>query len=188
MSPDFHDALAYASALHANQFRKGTTIPYVSHLLAVASIVLEAGGTEDEAIAALLHDGPEDQGGERTLDAIRRRFGATVADIVAACSDTFENPKPEWRKRKQTYVEHLKKSTCSTLLVSAADKLHNARATLRDLTQEGPVVWKRFSATPHEILENYANLIGAYRCAEKDSRRDQIVEELERSSIESEAS
>jgi len=147
-------------------------------LLAVASIVLEAGGTEDEAIAALLHDGPEDQGGEKTLEAIRRRFGDSVADVVAACSDTFEDPKPPWGARKRAYVEHLRTADRSTLLVSAADKLHNARATLRDLQQHGAIVWRRFSATPQETLDNYRSLVDAYESAEPDARRDAIVKEL----------
>src|SRR5664280_1750964 len=94
------------------------TIPYVAHLLAVASIVMEAGGSEDEAIAALLHDGPEDQGGEKTLAEIRARFGDEVADIVSNCSDTFEDPKPPWAERKRKYLEHLRNADIGTLLVS----------------------------------------------------------------------
>src|SRR3954468_2455677 len=99
-SKRFEDALVYAAHVHADQFRKGTSIPYVTHLLAVAAIVGEHGGSEDQVIAALLHDAPEDQGGETRLADIRERFGATVADIVHACSDTFETPKPPWRERK----------------------------------------------------------------------------------------
>lgn len=178
VSQRFHDALAYASELHASQRRKGTMIPYVAHLLAVTSIVLEAGGTEDEAIAALLHDGPEDQGGEQTLEEIRRRFGDRVAKTVAACSDTFEDPKPDWEKRKRDYIEHLAQADESTLLVSAADKLHNARATLRDERQLGEIVWRRFSATREQTLENYRNLIAAYKSARPDGRRTTIVTEL----------
>lgn len=178
VSQRFHAALAYASELHASQRRKGTMIPYVAHLLAVTSIVLEAGGTEDEAIAALLHDGPEDQGGEKTLEEIRRRFGDRVAKTVAACSDTFEDPKPEWEKRKRDYIEHLAQADESTLLVSAADKLHNARATLRDVRQLGEIVWRRFSATREQTLENYRNLIAAYKSARPDDRRTGVVSEL----------
>lgn len=178
VSQRFHDALAYASKLHARQRRKGTMIPYVTHLLAVTSIVLEAGGTEDEAIAALLHDGPEDQGGEKTLEEIRGRFGDRVANTVAECSDTFEDPKPEWEKRKRDYIERLAHADESTLLVSAADKLHNARATLRDVRERGQIVWRRFSATREQTLANYRNLVSAYQRARPDDRRTCIVAEL----------
>ena len=112
------------------------------------------------------------------LVAIRERFGDRVADIVAACSDTFEDPKPEWRKRKQAYIKHLRTADRSTLLVSAAGKLHNARATLRELREHGPIVWQRFSATRNDTLANYRNLIDAYQTAETDARRAPIVEEL----------
>ena len=101
-----------------------------------------------------------------------------MADIVSGCSDTFEDPKPPWRERKRAYVEHLLTANRSTLLVSAADKLHNARATLRDLQQHGPKVWGRFSATPQDTLDNYRNLIGAYQRAQADPRRVPIVSEL----------
>lgn len=178
MSPRFHDALAYASTLHAAQARKTTQIPYVAHLLAVASIVMEAGGNEDEAIAALLHDAAEDQGGEKTLEDIRRRFGDTVEHIVAECSDTFADPKPEWSKRKRDYIERLRTADTATLLVSAADKLHNARATLRDLREHGTSVWRRFSATREQTLANYRNLIAAYEQAAPDDRRTTVVREL----------
>jgi (p)ppGpp synthase/HD superfamily hydrolase len=175
----FHDALAYASQLHATQARKGAEIPYVAHLLAVASIVLEAGGSEDEAIAALLHDGPEDQGGEATLAEIRRRFGNVVAEIVAGCSDTLAEPKPPWEERKRDYIAHLRRADASTLLVSAADKVHNARSTLRDLREFGPSVWERFSATREQTLTNYRQLIAAYADAPAgDPRRAGLVREL----------
>jgi (p)ppGpp synthase/HD superfamily hydrolase len=178
VSQRFHEALFYASALHASQARKETTIPYVAHLLAVASIVMEADGDEDEAIAALLHDGPEDQGGEKTLEEIRRRFGENVARIVRECSDTFEDPKPAWEPRKQAYHERLKHADSSTLLVSAADKLHNARATHRDVREIGESVWQRFSATREQTLDNYGKLIEIYETAAPDKRRVEIVREL----------
>lgn len=178
LSPRFHEALKYASELHETQTRKGSAIPYISHLLAVTGIVLEAGGTEAEAIAAVLHDGPEDRGGLKTLAYIREHFGATVADIVEGCSDTFETPKPPWIERKRAYREHLAKADRSTLLVSASDKLHNSRATLRDLKAEGPSVWSRFSARPDETLANYRDLIAVYKSGASDARRDPIVAEL----------
>ena len=182
VSQEFHDALAYASVMHAGQVRKQTTIPYVAHLMAVSSIVWEAGGSETEAIAALLHDGPEDQGGVDRLAAIRRRFGDEVADIVEHCSDTFEMPKPSWAERKAAYVERLKKADRSTLLVSVADKLHNARATLRDLSEadDPSSVWGRFRKTREQTLANYLALIGVYIEGASDPRRGPLVAELYR--------
>lgn len=168
--------------MHANQSRKGGEIPYVAHLMAVSVIVMEAGGSEDEAIAALLHDGPEDQGGLGRLADIRSRFGDRVADIVEHCSDTFEMPKPSWAERKRAYVEGLASADASTLLVSVADKLHNARTTLRDLeaAADPSTVWRRFSATPEQTLGNYRALIDAYRQGAPDPRRDAIVRDLSR--------
>lgn len=142
----FADAFTFASVVHAAQVRKGTTIPYISHLMGVAALVLEHGADEDTAIAALLHDAAEDQGGRAMLAQIRMRFGDKVAAIVEACTDTFEEKKPEYRPRKQRYIEHLKEADTSTCLVAAADKLHNARAILADLRCHGPAVWTRFNA------------------------------------------
>jgi (p)ppGpp synthase/HD superfamily hydrolase len=180
VSDRFHDALRYASVMHADQARKSTQIPYISHLMAVSSIVWEAGGSEDEAIAGLLHDGPEDKGGLERLADIRGRFGDRVADIVEHCSDTFETPKPSWPERKRAYAERLASADASTLLVSAADKLHNARATLRDLeaAADPATVWHRFSGTREQILGNYRALIGAYAIAVHDERRDALIHEL----------
>lgn len=146
------DAVAYARQLHAAQLRKGTTIPYLAHLLSVAALVLEHGGDEDQAIAGLLHDAVEDQGGRPILEEIRRRFGPRVAGIVAACSDTdVEEPshKP-WRERKERYLEHLRQAPAEVCLVSAADKLHNARAILTDYRAIGDLLWKRFNADKAE--------------------------------------
>src|SRR5580658_3136535 len=124
LSPDFAEALTFAAHLHGAQTRKGGDVPYVSHLLCVAGLVLEFGGSEDEAIAALLHDAVEDQGGQLTLERIRRRFGSTVADIVEACSDADVEPKPAWRPRKEAYIAHVGSASDSARLVSAADKIH----------------------------------------------------------------
>jgi len=182
VSSRFHEALSYASAMHAEQSRKGGEIPYVSHLMAVSVIVMEARGTEDEAIAALLHDGPEDQGGLERLADIRTRFGDRVAGIVEHCSDTFETPKPSWLARKRAYVDSLASADASTLLVSVADKLHNARATLRDLqaAADPATVWHRFKGTPEQTLANYRALIDAYEHGTPDVRRDPVVRELRR--------
>ena len=141
----FESALLYATRLHRYQERQGSDIPYVTHLLAVASIVGENGGTEDETIAALLHDAPEDMGGEARLQDIRRRYGDTVAVIVEGCTDTYEEPKPEWRPRKENYIAHVSQAPGSVRLVSAADKLHNARSILADLRALGDALWGRFT-------------------------------------------
>ena len=133
----FEEALVYASSVHAGQTRKGTDTPYITHLLAVAGIVGENGGTEDETVAALLHDAAEDQGGAERLQDICDRFGGAVAGIVAGCSDTFEQPKPPWSQRKQTYIAHVRAAPASVRLVSAADKLHNARSVLSDYRELG---------------------------------------------------
>ena len=140
----FEDALAFAAHTHRHQQRKGSGVPYVAHLLGVCSLVIEDGGTEDEAIAALLHDAVEDQGGEAMLEEIRERYGSAVADIVLACSDTLVTPKPPWRARKEAYLAHLRDAPVSVLRVSLADKLYNARAILRDYELEGEQVWERF--------------------------------------------
>lgn len=141
----FVAAAALAVALHAGQARKGNGVPYVSHLLAVAGLVLEHGGDEDQAIAALLHDGPEDQGGEATLARIRAEFGDRVAGIVAACSDTFETPKPPWRARKEAYLAGLAEHDPDVWLVALADKVHNARTIVADLRADGPPTLDRFN-------------------------------------------
>lgn len=154
----------------------------MSHLLAVASIVLEYGGDEDEAIAALLHDAPEDHGGARELEQIRRRFGERVAVIVEGCSDSLaEDPrnKEAWRERKERYHSSLRDTTDSSiLLVSAADKLHNARATLSDVRRLGPTVWNRFRRGREGVLWNYEALLAAYS-ASKDDRVQGVFAELQ---------
>lgn len=159
----FEAALVYANQLHSDHFRKGKRVPYVTHLLAVASLVGEAGGTEDEAIAALLHDAVEDRGGQPTLKKIRELFGEAVADIVWGCSDTDEIPKPPWQQRKETYIAHLDQASPSVLLVSCADKLHNARDLLADYRSLGDAVWDRFNATKEQTLWYYGELLAAFR-------------------------
>ena len=141
----FDSALLHATRVHRGQTRKGTGVPYITHLLAVAAIVGENDGTEDEVIAALLHDAPEDAGGEAQLDEIRGRFGDGVAKIVAGCTDTYEDPKPPWRARKEAYLDHLAEAPSPVRLVSAADKLHNARSVLSDYRAIGEKLWGRFN-------------------------------------------
>ncbi len=173
----FDEALAYASGLHRTQTRKGGDIPYVGHLLSVASLVIEGGGTETQAIAALLHDAVEDQGGAPVLADIRAKFGDEVADIVDECSDTDEVPKPPWQERKKKYVEHLHYVSEATVLVSLCDKLDNARAILRDYRDHGPELWKRFSVhDPQQHLWYYRSLLAVYQSRSSTW----LVAELER--------
>ncbi|GAT10493.1 phosphohydrolase [Mycolicibacterium acapulense] len=177
LGPKFQEALGFAAELHRTQTRKASQVPYVGHLLSVAGLVIEADGTETEAIAALLHDAAEDQGGDVTLTQIEERFGPEVAAIVEECSDTVLTPKPPWRERKQAYIEHLNTASDSTIRVSVADKLDNARAILRDLRRFGPKVWQRFNTDdPHEHLWYYRSLLEVYR-----RRSDSwLVDELSR--------
>lgn len=177
----FEDAFSMARRLHDGQVRKGTEIPYLAHLLAVAALVLEAGGDEDEAIAALLHDGPEDQGGHDTLADVRRRFGPRVADIVAECSDTLESPKPPWRERKESYLAHLLLASPSALRVSCADKLHNLRSIVADYRVHGELLWERFSAGRDQQLWYYGTLVQHYVQAGAPAS---LLVELERSLAE----
>jgi hypothetical protein len=160
--PGLEAAFAYACHVHAGDLRKGTRIPYISHLLAVAVLVLENGGTEEEAIAALLHDAPEDHGGLGRLADIQARFGDGVADIVASCTDTFESPKPEWRPRKEAYVARLRLEPEPVLRVSLADKLHNARAMARDYEAEGDELFRRFNAGKEEQRWYYGALADVF--------------------------
>jgi hypothetical protein len=177
----FTDAIDFALVAHCAQVRKGTRIPYLSHLLAVASLVIEHDGDEDAAIAAVLHDAPEDQGGYAMVEQIRARFGDEVAAIVVACTDTFESPKPEWPPRKTKYVEHLAAdASLGACLVSAADKLHNARAILHDLraSDDHAAFWQRFSSPPKQSGWYYGRLQRALggRLATHDGR--EMVTEL----------
>ena len=148
VSDRYLDALALTHELHRRDTRKGGAIPYLSHLLSVSALVMEYGGTEDQAIAGLLHDAAEDHGGQPTIDAIRVRFGDEVADIVAACTDSLaEDPtrKQPWWPRKVTYLDHLETAAPNALLVSAADKLHNSRSVLADYRAHGDDLWARFN-------------------------------------------
>jgi len=140
----FQEALVYAAHLHADQARKGTGTPYISHLLSVAALVLEDGGSEDEAIAALLHDAIEDQGGDAARREIRDRFGSRIVQIVDGCTDAETLPKPPWRERKERFLVSLRDASPEVLRVVAADKLHNARSLARDYRQQGETLWSRF--------------------------------------------
>jgi len=159
LSEKYEAALSYAFHAHQQQNRKATEIPYFAHLISVSALVLENGGNEDEAIAGLLHDAAEDQGGEQRLHDIRAKFGDVVADIVAGCSDTFSVPKPPWRKRKQAYLSHLVEADPSTRLVSLSDKLHNLRDILSTYRREGETTCQRFNTGKAGTLWYYNQLV-----------------------------
>jgi (p)ppGpp synthase/HD superfamily hydrolase len=163
LTSKFVEAVQYAAEKHGTQTRKASGIPYLGHLLSVAGLVIEADGTETQAIAALLHDAAEDQGGEETLTEIREKFGADVATIVAECSDTFETPKPPWRQRKESYIRHLPDASDDAILVSLADKLDNARTMLRDFRAHGGELWQRFTVQDPQLhLWYYRSLLEVY--------------------------
>ncbi len=162
LGPRFRRAFLFAAEKHAAQARKASTIPYIAHLMGVASLVLEFGGDEEMAIAALLHDAVEDCGGIAVLKEVRRRFGRRVAKIVDGCTDSYGSPKPPWRQRKEAYLEHLTTADASTRLVSAADKLNNIRSILSDYRQLGDEIWERFSGGRSGTLWYYRALLNEF--------------------------
>jgi (p)ppGpp synthase/HD superfamily hydrolase len=183
----FDTALQFASGLHHQQPRKGVSIPYIGHLMSVCALVLETGGDEDQAIAALLHDAAEDQGGLPTLDTIRHMFGDRVANTVESCSDSAAidpTKKLPWRERKEKYLAHLRKANGDALLVSSADKLHNARAILSDYRVVGERLWTRFNAAKADQLWYYGALVEtlSHTAAPKMivDELSRVVEELKR--------
>jgi (p)ppGpp synthase/HD superfamily hydrolase len=188
----FDEAVVYAAEAHREQKRKSTEIPYLGHLLGVASIVIDYGGDEDEAIAALLHDAPEDQGGQRRLDDIRARFGDRVAKIVEACSDSLtEDParKADWPTRKRVYLDHLvENDDASVFLVSVADKLHNLRSMVADFAVVGETLWGRFNAAAGKtgVIRYYRSLATAYATV-REPRVARIATELRATLVRLEA-
>ena len=158
LGPRFLRAFEFAAKKHKYQTRKASTIPYIAHLMGVASLVLEAGGDEDLAIAALLHDIVEDCGGAPMLTKVRRRFGSRVAKIVDGCTDADTYPKPPWRERKENYIARLREEDADTRLVSAADKLNNVRSILSDYRAIGESVWSRFNGGREGTLWYYRTL------------------------------
>jgi GTP pyrophosphokinase len=172
----FERALAFATRLHAEQQRKGSDVPYACHLLSVAAIALEYGANETEAIAALLHDAVEDQGGAKTRRKIERRFGSEVAKIVEGCSDSHGDPKPPWFDRKKSYLDRIAGEPPSVRLVSAADKLHNVRSILKDYREIGEDLWSRFNGGREGTLWYYGSLVSEFRKAGSNP----LVEELAR--------
>jgi len=180
LSSRFNDALQYAAQLHAGQVRKVSGEPYVAHLLGVASIALDYGADEAEAIAALLHDAVEDQGGAAVGEEIGRRFGPAVAAIVIGCTDADTFPKPPWQERKEAFLARLEHCSPSIRLVTAADKLHNARSLLRDLRQKGKVVWNHFKGGREKTLWYYRAVVEVLQ----RSGTSPLVEELDRTVTE----
>jgi (p)ppGpp synthase/HD superfamily hydrolase len=170
----FNEAFLFAAEKHATQTRKKTDVPYISHLMSVAALVLEAGGGEDEAVAALLHDVVEDCGGHPVLEEIRERFGPRVAKIVEGCTDAYTIPKPPWKARKLEYLDILRRSGDEVRLVSAADKLHNVRTILADYRREGDSVWDRFSGRRDGTLWYYRAVLDVLR----EGKPNRLVDEL----------
>ncbi len=184
LTPKFTEALVYAAMTHRGQLRKGTTGSYLGHLLGVTGIVIDSGGTETEAIAAVLHDAAEDCGGQWRLDDIQKCFGTAVAEIVGGCSDAlveYGGVKPPWKDRKLRYIAHLRgSSNLSVYLVSSADKLHNARAILSDYIALGDDLWGRFNkdAGRDGVLWYYKQMVETYADGPPDPRRVGIVRQL----------
>jgi (p)ppGpp synthase/HD superfamily hydrolase len=162
LSARFDEALVLASTLHRKQARKASGVPYVAHLLGVTSLVLEEGGSEDMAIAALLHDAAEDQGGEATLEEISAAFGVEVARWVRQASDSFVQPKPEWEARKKHHLAEIPAADPEARLIMLADKVHNARSILADHARVGPVVWERFSVPRERTIWYYETLLQVF--------------------------
>jgi (p)ppGpp synthase/HD superfamily hydrolase len=186
----FEEALIFATRLHSSQTRKGKNLPYISHLLAVTALVFQAGGDEDEVIAALLHDAVEDQGGLQTLDEIRRRFGERVAMIVEGCSDSLGEPKPPWLERKTRYLAHLATAPVEVRRVSLADKLHNARTILTDLEEYGESTWTRFNGGRQGSLWYYQSLLEIFQQKESGfmlREFTRVVQEIQRLAGKSES-
>jgi len=182
LSTRFDAAVQLAHSLHRDQRRKGTAIPYLAHLLAVAALVLEARGDEDEAIAALLHDAIEDQGGSAAREQIRARFGERVTAIIDGCSDASGSPKLPWRGRKEAHLARLESAPRSVLLVTCADKLHNARALVADYRVVGESLWERFHGGREGTLWYYRSALELFRAA-ADAPRG-LAEELARTVAE----
>lgn len=174
------DALGYATRVHSGQIRGSDEAPYIAHLLRVAGLVIQDGGSEDEAIAALLHDAVEDQGGLERLADIRERYGNTVADIVDECTDSYGEPEPPWRRRKEDYIRSLDGASAGALRVSLADKLDNTRSMLRGYRIRGAEQWERTGKTPEDVHWYYGTLAGRF-C---ELRPGPMADEMKRTAAE----
>jgi len=174
----FTDAFFFATDLHKSQARKGTGVPYISHLLAVCTLVLEDGGNETEAISALLHDAVEDQGGVATLQTISERFGPEVAEIVQFCSDTDRSPKPSWKSRKKAFLDRLPTAPPEALRVILADKLHNLQSIQHEYRTIGDAVWDRFRGGKDGTLWYYSELAEFFSQLTTSQLRDRYLDEF----------
>ncbi len=182
LGSQFESALVYANQLHANQVRKGSNVPYISHLLSVTALVIEDGGTEEEAIAALLHDAIEDQGGAKTREEIRQKFGDRVVAIVNGCTDSEVIPKPPWKERKERYIKHISEASPEIRRVSLADKLHNARSILADWYKIEEAVWDKFKGGKEGTLWFYRSFLAAHQevgCGFLGEELERVVRKLE---------
>ena len=182
LSDRFTEALVYATQLHSHQVRKGSGVPYISHLLGVAALVLEDGGDEDRAIAALLHDAIEDQGGDKIRQEIKAKFGDRVVNIVNGCTDSEVIPKPPWKERKQQYIDKMRHASFEVRQVSMADKLHNLRSILADYYRGDTDIWSKFKGGREGTLWYYRSLIEISRQAGSNylaEECDRIVKQLE---------
>jgi (p)ppGpp synthase/HD superfamily hydrolase len=179
----FVDALAYATRVHSGQLRGSDGQPYVAHLLRVTGLVIQDGGSEDEAIAALLHDAVEDQGGLERLKDIRARYGTVVADIVDECTDSYGDPRPSWRRRKEAYIGGLDEASPGAVLVSLADKLDNTRSTVRGYRLRGDDLWGQTGKTAADVRWYYGTLADRFDELRPGPLADELtrtVDELER--------
>jgi (p)ppGpp synthase/HD superfamily hydrolase len=179
----FESALVYATQLHSTQIRKGSGVPYISHLLSVAALVLEDGGDEDQAIAALLHDAIEDRGGDKTRQEIKAKFGERVVNIVNGCTDAEVTPKPPWKQRKQQYIEKMSNASPEVRRVSMADKLHNLRSILADYHRGERNIWDKFTGGREGSLWYYRSLIEVNRQTGNSyltEECDRLIQQLER--------
>ncbi len=170
----FQHALQQAYQLHHGHFRKESGIPYLAHLLSVSALVMENGGDEDQAIAALLHDAVEDQGGLDTLNLIKDQFGDEVARIVEGCTDAYTNPKPDWEPRKEAYFIKLRQADEKILLVSLADKVHNARSIRLDLLASGEQAWEKFNGKRSGSIKYYQTLVEIFERSPYDPLKQEL--------------
>ena len=178
----FEQALVYATRLHSNQVRKGSGVPYISHLLGVTALVLEDGGTEEEAIAALLHDAIEDQGGDKIRQEIKAKFGDKVAEIVEGCTESDTEPKPAWMDRKLATIKKLREVSPEVRRVILADKLHNARSILGDWYRIGDAIWERFKTGKTGTLWYFRSIVEVDRdngSSYLGSELSRVIAELE---------
>jgi (p)ppGpp synthase/HD superfamily hydrolase len=178
----FVDALGYATRVHHGQLRGKDGQPYIAHLLRVAGLVIQEDGSEDEAIAALLHDAAEDQGGLERLEDIRRRFGHPVADIVDECTDSYGDPKPPWRRRKEDYIRSLDEVSPGGMLVSIADKLDNMHTIVRGIRIHGAEQWARGEKSAEDVRWFYGTLASRFSALRPGPLSDELartVAELE---------